>query len=198
MRLRTRLAALAAAAAALAACSSSGPTTDRSAATDGNGTTTDTAAGGRVPGTVPGPDASREVLPGFEQVTVRVTAADGTVRTWCLLLARSEAQRARGLMGVTDPGLGGHAGMLFTFDEDSTGGFWMRNTLLPLSIAYLAADGTTVSTADMVPCPADQATCPTYAARGPYRYAVEVPRGRLGDLGISDRSRLEVVGPGCS
>lgn len=197
MRLRTRLAAVAAVAMALAACSSGGTSPDGDAVATTSGPAGSTE-GGRVAGTVPGPDAERSVLPGFEQVTVRITAADGTVRTWCLLLARSETQRARGLMEVADPGLGGHAGMLFEFAEDSTGGFWMRNTLLPLSIAYLTADGRTVSTTDMVPCPAGSSTCPTYAAGGPYRYAVEVPRGRLGDLGLSDDSRLEVVGPGCA
>jgi uncharacterized membrane protein (UPF0127 family) len=100
-------------------------------------------------------------------------------------------------MEVTDPGLGGHAGMLFAFEGDSRGGFWMRNTRLPLSIAYLREDGTTVSTADMAPCPDSAPTCPTYDAAGPYRYAIEVPLGRLGQLGISETSRVEVLDEGC-
>ncbi|MFN8041005.1 MAG: DUF192 domain-containing protein [Acidimicrobiales bacterium] len=176
---------------ALAGCRSTDPTPEA-------GATGTSGSSARVAGTVPGATATRSILPGFEQVTVRVTAADGTVRTWCLLLARTEAQRQRGLMEVADPDLGGHAGMLFTFDEDVLVGFWMRDTVLPLSIAYLGADGRTVSTADMAPCPAGSASCPTYAPTGRYRSAIEVPQGRLPDLGIGEGSRVEVVGPGCA
>lgn len=188
-RLRPALVAALLLTATLAGCRSTDPSSD--AAPGGVHPT-------RVVGTVPGADATRTVLPGFEQVTIRVTAPDGTVRTWCLLLARTEAQRERGLMEVADPALGGHAGMLFTFDQDVLVGFWMRDTVLPLSIAYLDADGRTVSTADMAPCPAGSATCPTYAPTGRYRSAIEVPQGRLGDLGIGEGSRVEVVGPGCA
>jgi len=39
-------------------------------------------------------------------------------------------------MGVTDPSLDGIAGMLFVFDDDTTTGFWMKDTLIPLSIAF--------------------------------------------------------------
>ena len=189
-RLRPALVAALLLTTAVAGCRSSDPSADAAPRVGATST--------RVAGTVPGATATRTVLPGFEQVTIRVTAPDGTVRTWCLLLARTEAQRERGLMEVDDPGLGGHAGMLFTFDDDVLVGFWMRDTVLPLSIAYLDAAGATVSTADMAPCPSGSATCPTYAPAGRYRSAIEVPQGRLGDLGIGPGSRVEVVGPGCA
>lgn len=73
--------------------------------------------------------------------------------------------------------------MLFAFDRDTSGGFWMRNTPMPLSIAFFAADGALVSTAAMAPC-GDRADCPSYAAAGAYRYALEVPRGDLDGLGV--------------
>lgn len=126
----------------------------------------------------------RTLLRGFGSVAATITAADGTVCEVCLLAAFSSEQRAAGLMYVTDPELGGHDGMVFRFDADVATGFWMRNTRLPLSIAYFDADGVLVSVADMEPCPDDEPNCPVYAATAPFRYAVEVPQGNLADIGV--------------
>ncbi len=134
---------------------------------------------------------------GFGTVTVTVTAPDGRQITVCLWLAETAEQHQRGLMFVTDPELGGKAGMLFRFSTDTVTGFWMKNTVLPLSIAYVAADGSIVSTADMAPCPDDAARCPSYAAAGPYRYAIEVPQGRLTDLGVEPGSTVQVGDSEC-
>ena len=71
---------------------------------------------------------------------------------WCMLLAETEAQHNRGLMQVTDPTLGGYDGMLFRFDADTNDQFYMRNTPMPLSIAFIASNGDVVSTTDMAPC----------------------------------------------
>jgi len=125
-------------------------------------------------------------LDGFGEVEV---AVDGDER--CLLLAQTPEERARGLMEVTD--LEGYPGMIFVYPEDVGGGFWMRNTPMPLSIAYLAADGGIVSTADMEPCE-ESVTCPSYPPDGEFRFAVEVPRGELDDLGLTGDATLEVVG----
>jgi uncharacterized membrane protein (UPF0127 family) len=121
----------------------------------------------------------RSPLPGFGEVLVEVVAADGTVLTSCLLLAETPAQTQRGLMEVLDPDLGGYDGMLFRFDVDNAGGFYMRNTPQELSIAYLDAAGGLVSTTVMAPCE-DVEGCPTYAAEAPFRYALEVPVGAGG------------------
>ncbi len=99
---------------------------------------------------------------GFRAVTVTIRTADGGTVTRCLLVADSEALREQGLMGVTDEKLSGYDGMLFVFDADSSNGFWMKNTLIPLSIAFADQAGAVVGTADMVPCPAG-----TKAARSP-------------------------------
>jgi uncharacterized membrane protein (UPF0127 family) len=129
-------------------------------------------------------------------VAVTIEPASGPARPTCMLAARTEAERARGLMEVTDPGLDGHDGMVFVYAEDASGAFWMRNTPMPLSIAYVDAGGRLVSSSDMEPC-RDSPDCPSYPAAGPYRYAVEVPRGRLDDLGITASARLR-VGGSCS
>ena len=141
----------------------------------------------------------RTPLEGFGEVAVEVTRVDGQVVSWCLLLADTPELRQRGLMTVTDPELGGHDGMLFRFDEPATGGFWMRNTPQPLSIAYIGADGGLVSTADMAPC-GDSADCPTYPPSGPYLLTVEVPaaKGGVSALGIEPGAVLTDLRRPCS
>jgi uncharacterized membrane protein (UPF0127 family) len=143
-----------------------------------------------VPGSIAEHTGPRELLDGFEEITITVTAADGSEQEWCLLLAATPEARERGLMFVTDPALGGYDGMLFQFDEEGTGGFWMKNTRLPLSIAYLDGDGAIVSTADMEPCPDGTERCPGYPPDGPYRAAIEVVQGRLDDLGLEGEARV--------
>lgn len=148
---------------------------------------------------VTGPFApGRTPVPGFGEVEVRIVdGPDGEPIVLCVLLAETVEQRARGLMEVTDPDLGGYDGMLFVYDNDRIGGFYMKNTVLPLSIAYLDADGATVDALDMEPCPPDTETCPTYPPSQPYRSALEVPQGDLDALGLVPGSdaRLEVSGP---
>ena len=107
----------------------------------------------------------------------------------CALLADTAEQHSQGLMGRTD--LAGYDGMLFRFDDDTQAAFYMKDTLIPLSIAWFDADGRFVSTADMAPC-GDQPVCPTYGPAGPYRYALEVPQGDLRALGIGPGARLVV------
>jgi uncharacterized membrane protein (UPF0127 family) len=109
----------------------------------------------------------------------------------CLLLAQTTEQRARGLMEVTD--LEGYPGMLFAYPADTSGAFWMRNTPMPLTIAYLDVEGRIVSTADMEPCE-DSPDCPSYPAEGPFRNTVEVPQGRLADLGLTGDAVLTITG----
>ncbi|MBV8161467.1 MAG: DUF192 domain-containing protein [Acidimicrobiia bacterium] len=137
------------------------------------------------PSTVP----VRTPLPGYGEIAFRV--ASGSKQ--CAILAETQQQQARGLQQRTD--LGGYAGMLFVFPSDTTVTFWMRNTPLPLSIAWFDSTGRFVSQSDMVPC-ADRPDCPVYAAARAYRYALEVPRGGLTGLGVGPGAQI-VVGGGC-
>lgn len=154
------------------------------------------------PGSTQGPvqtTVERTPLPGFGEVAVEVTRVDGQILRWCLLLADTPELRQRGLMTVADAELGGYDGMLFRFPEDSTGGFWMRNTPQPLEIAYLGADGGLVSTAVMTPCD-DSDACPGYPPSGPYRRTIEVPvaAGGLAALGIEPGARVADLERPCS
>jgi len=92
--------------------------------------------------------------------------------------------RRQGLMFVED--LGDLDGMLFDFGGESRGAFWMKNTLIPLDIAFFDGDGELVAALTMVPCEADP--CPTYDPEVPYSYAIEVPAGVFG--GLPDDARL--------
>jgi len=81
-------------------------------------------------------------------------------------------------------------GMLFVFPEERPQAFWMKNTLVPLDIAYFRADGTWVSSARMDPCVEDP--CVSYPSAAPAQYALELPAGGLG-AGIGSGWTLDVV-----
>lgn len=134
---------------------------------------------------------------GFELTPMLVTNADGSVCELCLWEATAREQRRRGLMGVTD--LGPADGMVFVYDEPSSSPYTMRNTPLPLSIAWFDSTGAFVSTLDMEPC-VDRAgrECPQYLAAAPYTAAVELPAGQVAALGIGPGSVVELAaGGGC-
>ena len=96
--------------------------------------------------------------------------------------------RARGLMGRDS--LPRDHGMVFLFDGPTTVGFWMKDTLIPLSIAFWDDRRRIVSILDMQPCKADP--CPTYGPDGPYVGAVEANIGYFEEhrVGIGDRVEL--------
>lgn len=127
--------------------------------------------------------ASGAVLGGSSVPTTRVRV-DGDELV--VAVAATPETRARGLMGVTD--LGDLDGMLFVFDVDVDAAFWMKDTVLPLDIAFFDAAGRLVDAFPMEPCPADP--CPTYRPAAPYRYALETPRGRL-EVAVGSRLAFE-------
>lgn len=116
-----------------------------------------------------------------------VVLTDGVERRWPVLVASTAAQRRQGLMEVSD--LGGFVGMWFVFETDTETDFWMKDTPLALTVVFVDAQGSIVSMSDMTPCLGSQ-ECPRYGARGAYRAALEVPRGRLVELGIDMTSTV--------
>lgn len=100
-------------------------------------------------------------------------------------LAKSADEQAMGLMHRKE--LADGEGMLFVYDSDRRMTFWMKNTLVPLSIAFIGADGTIREIRDMEPLSEALVESTRYA-----RHALEVPRGwfdRVG-LGVGDRFEL--------
>lgn len=90
--------------------------------------------------------------------------------TFQVEIAATPQQRERGLMGRTQ--LAEKGGMLFVFDAAGRHCFWMRNTPLPLSIAFIDEAGRIANIADMQPH-TDTLHCPATAIR----YALEVAQG---------------------
>ncbi len=146
-------------------------------------------------------DPNRVPLAGFradEELAIAVEPElGGDFLAWCLQAALDQAHRAQGLMGVTDTSLQGYSGMIFTYPEDVNNAFYMKNTLIPLSIAWIDSAGDVVTITDMEPC-GDQDPCPTYAPSGPYRWAIEVPKGQLPALGITTGSRITLLPTRCA
>jgi uncharacterized membrane protein (UPF0127 family) len=134
---------------------------------------------------------------GFDEVAVRAHPASAgprsaATKTSCHLLATTPKQQARGLMGMQN--LAGYDGMVFAFPTDTETPFYMRNTPLPLSIAWFNSQGVFEGSADMSPC-ASRGPCPLTRPPGPYRVAIEVQQGALAEIGLVDGSAINVGGP---
>jgi uncharacterized membrane protein (UPF0127 family) len=100
-------------------------------------------------------------------------------------IANNDARREQGLMFRTK--LARNSGMAFVWRSDVAGAFWMKNTRIPLSIAFYDAHGRIVRILDMAPCTADP--CAIYDPKTTYRGALEVNKGafRRWKVGIGDR-----------
>ena len=83
-------------------------------------------------------------------------------------------------MGVTT--LGADDGMAFVWGEPTAGSFWMKDTLIPLSIAFVDENGRIVTILEMTPCAAEP--CDTYEASAPYTMAIEANAGWFDALSI--------------
>jgi len=100
-------------------------------------------------------------------------------------IADTDAERQRGLMGRA--ALAEDAGMLFVFGQEQPLSFWMKNTLIPLSIAYIGEGGTIVDIQDMQPL--DETSHPSAA---PARYALEVNQGFFEARGVQVGDWIEL------
>jgi uncharacterized membrane protein (UPF0127 family) len=99
-----------------------------------------------------------------------------------VLVASSASQRVQGLREVRS--IAPYDGMLFVFPSDTTARFTMAETPLPLDATFFSEQGAPVGEVRMVPCPqGSDATCPAYAAKGRYRYALERPMGAAAAAG---------------
>ena len=99
-------------------------------------------------------------------------------------IAATPDQRSTGLMHRFS--LRPDHGMLFVFERPERLSFWMRNTFIPLSIAFIGADGRIVNIEDMVP-----QTETSHWSRGPALYALEMRKGWFTERGIRDGDAVE-------
>ncbi len=114
---------------------------------------------------------------------VAITINGAAFEAW---VADNEEETTRGLMFIgpdemADLPDGVHRAMLFVFDYDHYLSFWMKNTIIPLDIAYIDADGVIVSIHTMAPLDTRPGQ---YRSAAPARYALEVNANLLGELGI--------------
>lgn len=109
---------------------------------------------------------------GFHQVEVQV--------------ASTPAQQSTGLMYRAE--MPQHEGMLFVFPEAKQQCFWMKNTLIPLTAAFVADDGTVINLEDMQP-----QTTQSHCSAKPVRFVLEVNQGWFMKKGLKAGMRL--VGP---
>lgn len=98
-------------------------------------------------------------------------------------VAADMAGRSRGLMFRKS--LAPNAGMVFIFEDASLHCMWMKNTLIPLSVAFLDESGTIINIEDMAPQTED-----THCAKKAARYALEMDRGWFAARGIKPGTRL--------
>lgn len=98
-------------------------------------------------------------------------------------VARTDDQQMRGLMFRRE--LNGNDGMLFVNERSDRRCFWMRNTLVALTIAFVDDDGSIVNLADMPP-QSDQSHC----SSKPVRFALEMPLGWFAKRGIKAGAKL--------
>ena len=112
--------------------------------------------------------------PRLEKVSVTAGSAVFSVE-----VARTAAQRERGLMRRRS--LGSREGMLFVFEGDQHLAFWMKDTPVPLSIAFLSSEGRILQIEDMEPL-----SLKAVRSRMSARYALELPRGAFAEVGARE------------
>lgn len=101
-------------------------------------------------------------------------------------VADSYDSRARGLMGRES--MPANAGMVFVYEQKATHCMWMRNTLIPLSVAFLDEDGVIINVAQMTPQSDD-----SHCATRPARYALEMNAGWFDAKGFGAGDRINGV-----
>lgn len=120
--------------------------------------------------------------------TLRAIDRDGRAVALTVEIADTERLRMTGLMHRKELPRG--RGMLFVFDREQRMNFWMKNTLIPLSIAYIDRDGVIREIYDMKPLDISV----TYPSAAPALYALEVNRGWFGSNNISAGCKIAFDG----
>jgi len=128
--------------------------------------------------------AARRKFPLETLPTTTIAIDDQTLRVWLVLDAE---RREEGMMFVPAEEIADDQGMLFVFPDERYLGFWMKNTITPLDIAYARSDGTIVTIHTMPPL-----TLQTFPSIEPARFALEVKAGTFERLGIRAGDRLDI------
>ena len=123
--------------------------------------------------------------------TVDLSIKDHPFRLW---IADDASEQERGLMFITSEQMapladGTDRGMVFVFSREKQLSFWMRNTIIPLDIAYLDEDGLVVAIHTMAPL---DERIGQYSSGRPAKYAIEVNANRFGQIGLVSGDTVEI------
>jgi len=135
---------------------------------------------------LPRGSSEKNNLAAMATADLTITNHAGQKQTYTVWLARTPQETSRGLMNVTEAELPNNRGMLFIFPYDQVLGFWMRNTIIPLDIAYVRSDGTIVRTLTMKAL--DEST---YSSIEPAKYALELRSGELAARNITSGDHVD-------
>ena len=124
----------------------------------------------------------------IDRGTATITTKSGARVVLQVEIARTRAERQQGLMGRGS--LAAKAGMVFVYPSNVTGGFWMKNTLIPLDIAFYNAPGRILRIITMAPCRRDP--CRIYSPGVAYRAALEVNAGSFRRWNVRAGDRIAV------
>jgi hypothetical protein len=128
--------------------------------------------------------ATRRRFPLETLPTATVSIRQHAFRVW---LVTTPEQREEGMMFVPESEIADDQGMLFVFPYEQYLGFWMKNTITPLDVAFARMDGTIVAIHTMPPL-----TLRTFPSFEPALFALEVKAGTFARLGIVVGDRIEI------
>lgn len=128
------------------------------------------------------------LTPAQAQTALPTTQLTAGIHLITAEVAANDPQRARGLMFREK--LAPNHGMLFVFDAKTVQCMWMRNTLIPLSVAFIDDDGSIVNIEDMQP-----KTETSHCAAKPVRYALEMELGWFAKRGLKGGARIGGLPP---
>jgi uncharacterized membrane protein (UPF0127 family) len=148
-------------------------------------------------GTTAATTAASSIATTPERPTSTTTFARGDLTNWestevligdlalIVALADEETERQQGLTEVRD--FGDFDGMLFSWEEETTTGFWMKDTPIALDLFFFDGDGLLIDQTSLEPCLVEP--CPVFVADGLFRWALEAPAGSIepaGKLSLSE------------
>ena len=149
----------------------------------------------------------RQIIAALVSLTLLGACADGTSEpsdtrpastmmfgetdeTLAVDIADDPQERRKGLMGVAE--LPTDQGMAFLWPGPVDSTFWMKDTLVPLSVAFVDGSGHVIDVVDMRPCETDP--CPSYGVDEPFVLAVEANLGWFDEHGVGPGDRAELRG----
>ena len=132
-------------------------------------------------------DTEAQPLSAFARTTLRIETPSGRAHSFDVYIARSEREHMQGLMFVES--LPENAGMLFPFDPPRPAAMWMKNTLIPLDMLFIRADG---HIANIIADAAPQ-SLESRRSEGAVAFVLELNGGTAARLGITSDARVHIA-----